>query len=100
MSRLALVLVPWLAACGEEPGPCNARRDLLQSEDGLALTEVEHPGWGRAVCDQCHPVWTYHQADCLDGVAVDVDAIEATEPEDCVACHGDNGVAEWREVTP
>ncbi|MCA9493566.1 MAG: hypothetical protein KC621_26725 [Myxococcales bacterium] len=100
MNRALLLLAAALIGCGEEPGPCDARRDLLQSEAGLVVTELEHPGWGRTECAQCHPVWTYHQADCADGVAIEVDAIDATEPEDCVACHGANGVEEWQEATP
>jgi hypothetical protein len=92
--HLSLLL---LAACGAEPDPCDGRRDLLLSEAGLTLTEAEHPaGWGRTACAQCHPAWTVHQADCLQGVVVDLEAIEALEPEDCGACHGDNGVAAWQ----
>lgn len=96
--RLGLLGLLGLAACFPEDDPCEGRRDLTQSLAGLELTEVEHgQGWGRTDCAQCHPAWTVHQADCIDGVAVDVEAIEATKPEDCVVCHGANGVAAWQD---
>jgi hypothetical protein len=85
VSRLVLVV---LVGCAVDPDPCAGRRDLATSPAGLALTRAEHPaGWGRAECLQCHPVWTVHQADCIDGV--DVTAIDPTQ--DCADCHGDNG---------
>lgn len=99
MTRLVPAL--WLAACAAERAPCEGRRDLLQSEAGLALTRAEHPrGWGHRACFQCHPAWTFHQEDCLDGAVVDPDALGALEPADCASCHGPNGVAEWREEAP
>jgi hypothetical protein len=79
-----------LAGCGVEDDECAGVRDLTHSAAGLELTAEEHPaGWGRPACFQCHPAWTVHNADCIEGVAVDVEALEA---EDCVACHGTNGV--------
>lgn len=94
----------WLllaAGCPEAPDPCEGRRDLLASDGGLALGPAEHPqGWGRSACFQCHPSWTVHTTDCLEGVAIDGDAIDALRPVDCVPCHGPNGVSAWREVAP
>ena len=93
MTRAWLVAMA-LAACA--PGdPCDTLDDLGTSPMALELTEAEHPGWGRTTCLQCHPIHTFHVADCVAGAEVDVDAIEA-DPEDpttCVPCHGANGVA-------
>jgi hypothetical protein len=95
----ALLLV--LAAGCADDLPCADRRDLLQSEAGLVLTREEHAqGWGRTDCAQCHPAWTFHTEDCLTDVTVDFQAIDAEFPEDCVACHGANGVPGWQELLP
>lgn len=98
MSARGLLCLLLIGCMTAEEDPCAGRRDLTQTEAGLVLTEVEHAeGWGRTECTQCHPAWTIHEVDCIDGVAVDVEAIEAASPEDCVVCHGDNGVAAWQE---
>lgn len=94
MSLLLLLL-----ACGGPADPCADRRDLAASPAGLDLTAEEHPtGWGHADCFLCHQRWTVHVEDCIDGVAVDVDALEVETVEGCVACHGANGVAEWQDL--
>ena len=91
-------LVVFLAACPEAPDPCEGRRDLSQTDGGLALHRAEHPGWGQTQCFQCHPSFTVHTADCLEGVVIELDAIELLAPVDCVPCHGANGVARWQEA--
>ena len=98
MKRAAILLA--LLGCAEDP-PCADRRDLLQSEAGLVMTRTEHPeGWGQTACAQCHPAWTYHDEDCIEGVVLDLPALDAADPAGCAACHGANGVAAWQELTP
>lgn len=98
MTRRALrlgVLAAALSGCAEAD-PCAGKRDLVNSPAGLTLVAGEHPGWGSRECFQCHQRWEIHSADCVDEVAVG--EIDATEPEECVACHGSNGVAEWADT--
>lgn len=96
----ALLLLAALGGC-PEPEPCAETRDLLRTEQGLVVTRDEHGvGWGTDACFQCHQVWNIHQADCIDAVEIDLEAIrEVTDPDDattCVPCHGANGVP-WLE---
>ena len=70
--------------------------NLLDSPEGLTLTEGEHiGGWGRADCTMCHNLENIHLVDRTGGL-VDVDAVHdqaIDEGEDgCAACHGTNGV--------
>lgn len=87
-----------LVACAPSD-PCDVLQDLAATPGGLELTEEEHPGWGRDVCLQCHPVSTFHEVDCFSAADVDFDAIDEQvdplEPETCIACHGTNGVEGW-----
>ena len=90
------VMLLLLLGCGPRQ-PCDGVRDLGGSPSSLELEAEEHrTGWGNDQCFQCHQVWTIHQQDCVDGVAVDVAAIaeviDVTEPRTCVPCHGANGV--------
>lgn len=89
-----------LFGCAAED-PCASRRDLLTSPAGLDLTPEEHPdGWGHADCFECHQRWEIHRYDCIDGVEVDTEALQAVE--ECQSCHGYNGVEAWldQEETP
>ena len=93
-----MILALLLAACGAED-PCAERRDLTMTPGGLDLTAEEHPtGWGHSDCFLCHQRWKVHSDDCIDGVAIDTAAIVAETGEDCVACHGANGVAAWKDL--
>ena len=70
--------------------------NLLDSPEGLVLTEGEHPaGWGRAECTTCHNLDNIHLVD-RTGIGVDIEAIhqEALDEgnEGCLTCHGANGV--------
>lgn len=86
-----ILALAWLLGCPSDER-CDGARDLAGSPAGLALTEEEHPdGWGRAACFQCHQRWEVHAEDCIEGVAVDTEALGAVT--DCVACHGANGLA-------
>lgn len=100
MTRALAALL--MLSCADGTDPCADRRDLQRSEAGLTVTRDEHvEGWGRADCATCHPAGTFHDVDCLDDVTLDIDALSAvTAPEDCVACHGDNGVDAWSEASP
>lgn len=89
-----------LLACAVED-PCADKHDLSQSPAGLTLTAEEHPsGWARSDCFVCHQRWEIHANDCVEGVSIDTAAIPEAQARDCVACHGDNGVAAWREEAP
>jgi hypothetical protein len=82
-----MTLLMFLVACAEEP--CG--QDPANSPSGLTLTLEDHPsGWGRESCVSCHPVGSYHQADCMDDVELDLEALD--EVQECSSCHGDNGV--------
>ena len=82
-----------LLACGSED-PCAGVADPARSPMGLEVTAEEHPGWGRDTCVECHPSWTYHQADCMAEVTLDLAALPNAGAEACVSCHGGNGVWE------
>ncbi len=91
----------WLLACAQDP--CAGTEDMTTSPAGLELTAEEHDiGWGETECFLCHQAWTIHAQDCVDGVRIDVAAIEDRIDEDdtssCVACHGSNGVEAWAEL--
>lgn len=87
-----------LVGCGD-PDPCASTRDLPASPAALTLTPGEHgAGWGRTDCFQCHQRFLIHQNDCSLVADVDGSAIEAETEDDCVACHGWNGVDAWVEV--
>lgn len=87
-----MLLLVLLSACDE----CQ-RGDMLASEEGLVVTEAEHPdGWGRSDCAGCHAFEALHRTSCAEGV--DLESIRARVDEEgdaaCAACHGDNGVEE------
>lgn len=91
---LALALAAWLPACGPVE-PC-ADGSMLESPDGLGLTEEEHAlGWGDAECWHCHAEASIHRLGCTPGV--DLQAVQErvrTEGlSSCASCHGDNGVS-------
>ena len=68
----------WLLACAQDP--CAGTEDMTTSPAGLELTAEEHDiGWGETECFLCHQAWTIHAQDCVDGVRIDVAAIDAPE---------------------
>lgn len=86
-----IVILLALLACGTE---CD-RGDMLASEEGIVVTEAEHPdGWGRGDCAGCHALDTVHRTSCTSGI--DMDALRAQVADvgydGCPACHGANGV--------
>jgi hypothetical protein len=89
----ALLLLTLVAA-----GGCDQRRceDMTRSEDGLLLSEAEHPtGWAEPECNACHMRGAIHERECTPGI--DHEAIRdrvSADPtsEVCTECHGDNGV--------
>ncbi len=89
---MSLVLV---TGCGD---PCDDVRDLTKSPAGIELTRSEHPaGWGNEQCFQCHQTWNIHQSRCVAVDNIDVPAIndrliDVEDPEECMSCHGNNGV--------
>jgi len=86
-----------LASCGG--ASFNEGEDygnLLDSPDGLTLTEEEHTGgWGRSDCTICHNLENIHLVN-RTGIAIDIDAIHdqalGEGEAGCPACHGTNGV--------
>ncbi len=95
MVRFSALLIVLMGACVVDP--CETRQDLLDTPDGLVLTEEEHAaGWGNDRCIMCHPLVAIHQGDCADRADLDMEAVQDTasdgEYKTCVACHGDNGV--------
>lgn len=93
-----MILLYTLLACGSSD-PCADKVDLSHTDAGLALTEVEHPaGWTRTECFQCHQKWEIHADVCIDGVAFSQSDIPVDAPEDCVQCHGWNGVEAWKDL--
>lgn len=89
---LSLALSAGLAACGPVQ-PC-ADGSMLESPDGLGLTEAEHPeGWGDAECWHCHAEASIHRLGCTPGV--DLQAVQQEVREQgltsCATCHGGNG---------
>lgn len=103
--RLVAILALLAVGCGE-PDPCDGRRDLATSPDGLRLAESEHEaGWGQTDCFQCHQVFEIHRSVCssfTDTGLIDLTEVVArTDPGDtstCVTCHGWNGVAAWKDL--
>jgi hypothetical protein len=89
---LALQLTVLLTACGDDPCP---RGSMLDSVEGLELTQEEHPtGWGLDCCSECHATAVLHRIGCTPDM--DLDAIRGLVADDgldsCADCHGDNGV--------
>lgn len=93
---LAVLVAVALAGC-PLVDPCEERQDLLDSPEGLVLTEEEHPaGWGEDECVQCHALQSTHQVNCTSNDGLDMEGVREAasdgEYETCVSCHGDNGV--------
>lgn len=70
--------------------------NILDTPDGLILTEEEHQGgWGRADCTTCHNLENIHLVD-RTGASIDIETIHDQAIEDgiagCAACHGTNGI--------
>lgn len=87
-----MILLFFLFGCGA--GECPAG-SMLESEQGLVVTEAEHPAaWGEADCAGCHALDALHRQSCVPGVdLVELRAqVEEEGVEGCAACHGDLGV--------
>lgn len=92
-----LGLVVAISSCGESTfNDGEDFGDLLDTPDGLVLTEEEHiGGWGRADCTACHNLENIHLVNRSD-IPIDIEAVheEALEEgiDSCADCHGTNGV--------
>lgn len=74
--------------------PC-ARGSIFDSEEGLVITQAEHPdGWGRAQCSSCHALDAIHQLGCTPNIHYGQlhERIALEGYDACSSCHGDNGV--------
>ncbi len=70
--------------------------NLLDSPEGLVLTEDEHDvGWGHSECTMCHNLENIHLVNRTE-IAIDIEAIHEQALEEglavCSDCHGTNGV--------
>ncbi len=70
--------------------------NLLDSPEGLIVTEEEHVGgWEREDCTMCHNLENIHLVN-RTGIPIDIEAIHEEALEDglasCAPCHGTNGV--------
>lgn len=95
---LAILLILSLAGCVSEDNQGQDFGNILDSPEGLIVTEEEHPdGWGRSDCFACHPIADIHQVDSTNGL-LPLEEIQALVVRDglasCPICHGDNGVDE------
>ena len=95
---LAILLILSIAGCVSEDNQGQGFGNILDSPEGLVVTEEEHPdGWGRSDCFTCHPIADIHQVDRTDGL-LPLEDIQALVEKDglasCSVCHGDNGVDE------
>ncbi len=89
-------------ACGSAD-PCVGVADIMETPQGLILTEDEHQaGWGSSQCFTCHQIWRFHVADCTESMDFDMESInemvDVEDPSSCTVCHGDNG-AHWSADT-
>ena len=91
-----MILWMLLAACGEsDVNQGENFGNLLDSSQGLVLTEAEHEGgWGRTQCSTCHNLENIHLVN-RTGIPLDIEAVHnqaiADGPAGCSACHGTNG---------
>lgn len=95
-SILLVLFSLFLFACGSVEDNGENYGDILDSPDGLILTEEEHQfGWGRSECIMCHNLNNIHTVD-RTGLGIDVEAIQEQTFEEgeasCPTCHGTNGV--------
>ncbi|MGB7292262.1 MAG: hypothetical protein WBD99_08835 [Thermodesulfobacteriota bacterium] len=95
-SLLAILLILLIIGCVGEENEGQGFGNILDSPEGLIVTEEEHPdGWGRSDCFACHPIFDIHQVDRTNGL-LPLEDIQALVEEEglaaCPICHGDNGV--------
>lgn len=96
LNKMVLVGLFCLLACGEVLNNGEDYGDLLQSPEGLTLTEEEHEiGWGRSDCTSCHNLENIHLVNRTT-LPIDIDAVRQQALEDgeegCAICHGTNGI--------
>ncbi|MBI2082162.1 MAG: hypothetical protein HYT76_01200 [Deltaproteobacteria bacterium] len=82
-------------SCGSVVNQGENYGNLLDSPEGLALTESEHEiGWGRSDCTTCHNLDNIHLIDRTGGL-VDIEVVHDHALQEgvsgCAACHGTNG---------
>jgi hypothetical protein len=95
---LGILLILSVAGCVSEDNQGQGFGNILDSPEGLIVTEGEHPdGWGRSDCFACHPIADIHQVDRTNGL-LPLEAIQMLVLDEglaaCPICHGDNGVGE------
>lgn len=91
-----VLVIAILPACGSLSSDTGENYgNILDSPDGLVLTEEEHIfGWGRSDCLICHNLNNIHQVNRTD-INIDVEAIQEITfdqgESSCPVCHGNNG---------
>ena len=87
-----LLMTMLLLGCqAEDPCPAGS---MLDSDQGLVVTEEEHPdGWARSNCWECHVAMEIHRTGCTPDVDLDAisDLVDTEGLSSCATCHGDNG---------
>ncbi len=91
----ALLALAALCACDAED-PC-VDGSMLDSAQGLVVTEAEHPAaWGRQDCWECHVAAEIHRTGCTPDVdlAAIGTQVQAEGTASCASCHGPMGTPE------
>lgn len=92
----ALFALALFLSCGEGVENGEDYGDLLDSPEGLTLTEEEHEiGWGRSDCTTCHNLENIHLVNHTS-LPIDIDSVHDQALEEgeagCADCHGTNDV--------
>ena len=96
---LILIFFTALISCVSEDNEGQDFGNILDSPEGIILTEENHPdGWMREDCFTCHPLEVIHQEDRSGTGSIPIDEIQEfvlmEGQASCPICHGFNGVPE------
>ena len=99
---LILIFFVALVSCVGENDEGQDFGNILDSTEGLILTEEDHPdGWMREDCFACHPLQVIHQVDRSGTGLLLLEEIQEFVLMEglasCSICHGYNGIPELLE---
>lgn len=102
---LIAALFAVLASCVSEDNKGQDFGNILNSPEGIILTEEDHPdGWMREDCYTCHPLAVIHQEDRSGTGLLPIEDIQefvlAEGLASCPICHGFNGIEELEDGIP